>query len=147
MEQPGIYRDGETGEAIVEGTIVPVAAILRAVAGGASADEVIRAHPGLTREGFVAALEHAARAVNRDVRYEAAAPGEGALLAREPAAAYAPRSTTDGETVVLDADEYDELLYRLDFLGGIAEGLADAAAGRTTPHDEVFDRLVAKYGG
>jgi uncharacterized protein (DUF433 family) len=147
MQQPGIYRDGETGEAIVEGTIVPVAAILRSVAEGATAEEVIRAHPGLTREGFVAALEHAARAVDRDVRYEAPAPGEGALLAREPAAAYAPRSTVAGETVVLDADEYDELLYRLDLLEDIAQGLADAAAGRTIPHDEVFDRLIAKYGG
>jgi antitoxin ParD1/3/4 len=40
-------------------------------------------------------------------------------------------------------EEREARLAALD--ASIARGLADAEAGRTTPADEVFDRLEAKY--
>lgn len=51
----------------------------------------------------------------------------------------------EGETVVLSADEYDELLYRLDLLEGIAHGLADIARGDTIPHEQVMKELLAEF--
>lgn len=143
MGDSGVVRDGETGKAVVAGTDVTVEEILRAIAGGAGVADVVAANPGLTAEAVAGALEHAANVVDREPSY--ARPSSAyAGVVREPAAAYGARDVTR-RTVVLDAADYEEMLYRMDLLEGIAEGMGDAAAGRTVPHDEVMADLMARY--
>jgi uncharacterized protein (DUF433 family) len=59
---PGITVDERVrfGKPVVAGTRVPVALVIGQLAGGASPDDVAAAY-GLTRQGVLAALSHAAR--------------------------------------------------------------------------------------
>jgi uncharacterized protein (DUF433 family) len=49
------------GQVCVRGTRIPVAIILGALAGGDSAEDVLRGYPDLTREDIAAALAYAAK--------------------------------------------------------------------------------------
>jgi uncharacterized protein (DUF433 family)/predicted nucleotidyltransferase len=53
------------GKPVIKGTRIPVEQILRHLADGISVDEIIDAHPRLTREDIYAAIEYAANAVER----------------------------------------------------------------------------------
>ena len=47
--------------------------------------------------------------------------------------------------VLLSPRAFDALTERARFVAAIQEGLADADAGRTTPHDEVVAEMKARY--
>jgi prevent-host-death family protein len=49
--------------------------------------------------------------------------------------------------VLLSPEEFDRLQYRERFMAHLAEGLADADAGRVVDTDELNRRLHAKFGG
>ena len=61
------------GKPVVQGTRISVELILEKLAAGESVEQIVRAHPRLTREGVEAALEFAARVIRADVVYPAAA--------------------------------------------------------------------------
>jgi prevent-host-death family protein len=46
--------------------------------------------------------------------------------------------------VILSPAEYDRLMYHARFVAAVEEGLADADAGRTTPHEEVLKEIEAR---
>jgi prevent-host-death family protein len=50
------------------------------------------------------------------------------------------------ELVVQDAAAYQALLDRVETLEGIQRGVADVKAGRTTPAQQVFDKLRRRHG-
>jgi uncharacterized protein (DUF433 family) len=54
---------------VVAGTRITVESILERLAAGERIEEILEAHPRLTREGILAALEFAARALRPDVVY------------------------------------------------------------------------------
>lgn len=49
------------GQVCVKGTRIPAAMILGALAGGDTIDDLLRGHPGLTREDVAAVLAYGAR--------------------------------------------------------------------------------------
>ncbi len=51
-----------------------------------------------------------------------------------------------GAAVLVDVESYQALLDELALLRDVHRGLADAEAGRVTPHDEARARLMARYG-
>lgn len=55
------------GKPIVAGTRITVELILEKLAAGETVDEILEAHPRLTRKGILAALRFAARAMRADV--------------------------------------------------------------------------------
>ena len=57
------------GKPVIAGTRITVEAILEKLAAGETVDDILEAHPRLTREGIRAALEFAARALRADVVY------------------------------------------------------------------------------
>jgi uncharacterized protein (DUF433 family) len=57
------------GKPVVAGTRITVESILERLAAGETIEEILDAHPRLTREGILAALEFAARALRADVVY------------------------------------------------------------------------------
>ena len=57
------------GKPVVAGTRITVEHILEKMAAGESIDQLIDAYPRLTREGVLAALEFASRALKSDVIY------------------------------------------------------------------------------
>ena len=57
------------GKPVVEGTRVTVEAILEELGAGESIDEVLDAHPRLTRDGVLAAVRFGAEALRADVAY------------------------------------------------------------------------------
>ena len=57
------------GKPVVAGTRVPVELILEKLSAGETFDQIIEAHPRLTREGILAALRFAAQALRADVVY------------------------------------------------------------------------------
>jgi len=57
------------GKPVIRGTRIPVETILEQLAGGETEDELLAAHPRLTREGIRAALDYAARTLRADVVY------------------------------------------------------------------------------
>ena len=57
------------GKPVVRGTRIPVEIILEKLAAGESEDDLLAAHPRLTREAIHAALAYAARALRADVIY------------------------------------------------------------------------------
>lgn len=59
------------GKPVVAGTRITVESILEKLGSGASVDELLDAHPRLTREGINAALSFAAEALRADVVYPA----------------------------------------------------------------------------
>ena len=57
------------GKPTIAGTRITVELILEQLAGGETVDQILEAHPRLTREGVLAALSFAARALRADVVY------------------------------------------------------------------------------
>jgi len=57
------------GKPVVAGTRITVELILESLAAGESVDQVLEAHPRLTREAIQAALAFAAEALKADVIY------------------------------------------------------------------------------
>jgi len=60
------------GKLVVAGTRITVELIVEKLAAGESMDQIIAAHPRLTREGVLADLEFAAAALRADVVYPVA---------------------------------------------------------------------------
>jgi uncharacterized protein (DUF433 family) len=58
-----------TGKPIVAGTRITVELILEKLASGESIDELLEAHPRLSQEAILAAIDFAARAIRADVIY------------------------------------------------------------------------------
>ena len=63
------------GKPVIAGTRITVELILEKLSSGETVDEILEAHPRLTREGILAALSFAARALRADVVYPAGKPG------------------------------------------------------------------------
>jgi uncharacterized protein (DUF433 family) len=57
------------GKPVVGGTRITVELILEKLAAGETIDEILDAHPRLTREGVFAALDFAAKALRADTIY------------------------------------------------------------------------------
>ena len=57
------------GQPVVSGTRITVDLILEGLSAGESFDQLLRAHPRLTREGIQAALQFAREALRADVIY------------------------------------------------------------------------------
>jgi uncharacterized protein (DUF433 family) len=58
-----------TGKPVIAGTRITVELILEKLAAGETAEQILDAHPRLTREAIQAALEFAAGALRADVVY------------------------------------------------------------------------------
>lgn len=57
------------GKPVVAGTRITVELILEKLAAGETVEQLLDSHPRLTREGILAALDFAARALRSDVVY------------------------------------------------------------------------------
>jgi len=57
------------GKPVIAGTRVPVEIILEKLAAGETIEQILEAHPRLTREGIRAALSFAAEVLRADVVY------------------------------------------------------------------------------
>lgn len=57
------------GKPVVAGTRITVELILEKLAAGETVEQILDAHPRLTREAILAALDFAARALKADVVY------------------------------------------------------------------------------
>ena len=57
------------GKPVVEGTRITVELILEKIALGESMDQIVAAHPSLTRDGALAAVKYAADVLRSDVIY------------------------------------------------------------------------------
>jgi uncharacterized protein (DUF433 family) len=57
------------GKPVLAGTRLTVELILEKLAAGESVDQILAAHPRLTREGLLAALDFAAKALRADTVY------------------------------------------------------------------------------
>jgi uncharacterized protein (DUF433 family) len=136
----GIVFEGATGQAIVSGVDVPVDAVLERLALSGSVERVLEAFPGLTREGFDAAMRYAAVAVRREVRYEVE-PGVGVGRVREAAAAYGT-SNVDAALHEVEA-AYGQARHDLELVAGLRNGFRDLRAGRTMPHAQFMAELRA----
>jgi uncharacterized protein (DUF433 family) len=62
---PGVVM----GKPVARGTRITVEHILEKLAAGAAIDQVLQAHPGLTREAVLAAIAFGAQALRADVIY------------------------------------------------------------------------------
>jgi uncharacterized protein (DUF433 family) len=71
MNEPMIVSDPKVmmGKPVVAGTRVTVDLILEKLGSGESSESVLESHPRLTREGVLAALRFAARALRAEVVY------------------------------------------------------------------------------
>lgn len=57
------------GKPVIAGTRITVELILEKLAAGETAEQLLQAHPRLTRESILAALDYAARALRSEVTY------------------------------------------------------------------------------
>lgn len=57
------------GKPVIAGTRITVELVLEKLAAGETVDQILEAHPRLTREGIQAALSFAAEALRADVVY------------------------------------------------------------------------------
>jgi uncharacterized protein (DUF433 family) len=57
------------GKPVVTGTRITVELILEKLAAGETIEEILDAHPRLTREGVLAALDFAAKVLRADIVY------------------------------------------------------------------------------
>lgn len=154
-----VVREGETGRAIISSTGTPVDEILNAIRSGGSVESAQSIHPALTREAVEAALRFAEIAVQREPRYTPN-PNAGVFTLRERA--LRPYGASAGGSATVEpvdhgvADEVrtavqqarrdrERLLYELDLIDSIGEGLEQIANGEGIPHEEVFARLEARY--
>ena len=71
MSGPLIQSDPAVmaGKPVVAGTRVPVDLILEKLGAGETIDQILQAHPRLTRDGVFAALRFGAEALRADVAY------------------------------------------------------------------------------
>jgi uncharacterized protein (DUF433 family) len=71
MQEDLIHSDPSImmGKPVVAGTRVTVELILEKLAAGETTEQILAAHPKLTREGFLAALAFAARVLRSDLVY------------------------------------------------------------------------------
>jgi uncharacterized protein (DUF433 family) len=71
MEIPMIQSDPAImmGKPVVAGTRITVELILQKLAAGESIDQILSAHPRLTKEGIFAALAFAAQVLKADAIY------------------------------------------------------------------------------
>jgi uncharacterized protein (DUF433 family) len=71
MADPMIVSDPNVmmGKAVVAGTRITVELILEKLGGGETVEELLEAHPRLTREGVLAALRFAGQALRAEVVY------------------------------------------------------------------------------
>lgn len=71
MKEKWIQSDPDVmmGKPIIAGTRIPVSLILEKLAAGETVEQILRAHPRLTKEAIRAALTFAAEAVNADMVY------------------------------------------------------------------------------
>jgi len=71
MKEQKIHSDPTImmGKPVVAGTRITVELILEKLAAGETLDQIVRAHPRLTRKGVYAALDFAAKALKADVIY------------------------------------------------------------------------------
>jgi uncharacterized protein (DUF433 family) len=60
------------GKPVIAGTRITVELILEKLAAGETIDQLLEAHPRLTREGIFAGLDFAAQALRADVVYPVA---------------------------------------------------------------------------
>jgi uncharacterized protein (DUF433 family) len=65
VSDPGILM----GKPVVAGTRVSVELILEKLSAGETIEQILQAHPRLTREGVMAALGFAAKVIRADVVY------------------------------------------------------------------------------
>lgn len=65
QSDPGIMM----GKPVVAGTRITVESILEKLAAGESIDQLLAAHPRLTRDAVLAALDFASKALRADVVY------------------------------------------------------------------------------
>ena len=72
MSEPMIVSDPKVmmGQPVVAGTRITVDLILEKLGSGESIDAVLESHPRLTREGVLAALRFAAKALRSEVVYQ-----------------------------------------------------------------------------
>lgn len=49
--------------------------------------------------------------------------------------------------VLLSPTAYDALIEQLEFLRAVERGLADAEAGRLTPHEDIVAEVRRRFGG
>jgi len=57
------------GKPVIKGTRITVESILEKLAAGETIEQILEAHPRLTREAILAALDFAAQALRADVVY------------------------------------------------------------------------------
>jgi uncharacterized protein (DUF433 family) len=57
------------GKPVIRGTRITVELILEKIAAGESIDDILDAHPGLTKENVLAAVDYAARVLKNDIEY------------------------------------------------------------------------------
>jgi uncharacterized protein (DUF433 family) len=57
------------GKPVIRGTRITVELILEKLATGETVEEILEAHPRLTREGVLAAIEFGARVLRADIVY------------------------------------------------------------------------------
>lgn len=71
MDTPLIVSDPAVmmGKAVIAGTRITVDLILEKLASGETVEQILDAHPRLTREGVLAALEYAKRVLASDIVY------------------------------------------------------------------------------
>ena len=71
MQQPLIVSNPSVmmGKPVVAGTRITVELILEKMASGETIEQILEAHPRLTREGIFAALDYAIRVLRSDVVY------------------------------------------------------------------------------
>jgi uncharacterized protein (DUF433 family) len=74
MSKPRIVSDPGVmmGKPVIEGTRITVELILEKLAAGESIEQILEAHPRLTRQAVQAALGFAAEALHADVIYPVA---------------------------------------------------------------------------
>jgi uncharacterized protein (DUF433 family) len=71
MAPQGIRSDSEVmmGKPVVEGSRVTVESILEELGAGRTIEELLEAHPRLTRDGVLAAVRFGAKVLRADVAY------------------------------------------------------------------------------
>jgi uncharacterized protein (DUF433 family) len=57
------------GKPVIKGTRITVELILEKLAAGEAIEQILESHPRLTREGVLAALDFAAKAIRADIIY------------------------------------------------------------------------------
>jgi uncharacterized protein (DUF433 family) len=62
------------GKPVIAGTRITVELILEKLAAGESVEQVLEAHPRLTKDAVLAAIDFAAQALRADVVYPVATP-------------------------------------------------------------------------